>query len=152
MLLLQPHSFSWQIPVPRWKFCPGAEQAVYLSHTLVPALPSCEIFLLPCLPPPLSGFDIPALKGVPQCPNLTRQGTGELSSSVPLQNVARHSLSSPNPSLCPQAGGFCLKPKKLFRYCLTITEFIDCTSLQSSPGMISSCIELSEARNDMSVD
>lgn len=60
--------------------------------------------------------------------------------------------SSPNPSLCPQAGGFSLKPCELFRCCLTMTEFIDCTSLQSSPGMISSCIELSGAKNDTSVD
>lgn len=59
---------------------------------------------------------------------------------------------NPNPSFCPLAGGFTLKPWKLFRYCLTITEVIDCTNLQSSPGTISSCTELSGAKNDMTMD
>lgn len=134
-----------------WKFCSGAKQAVHLSHTLAALTTRESLFLLSCLPPPFSGSDIPALRGVPQHPNLTRQGTGEPSPSVLLQNMARLSLQF-NPFLCPQAGGFSPKPWKLFRYCLTITEVTDCTSHQSCPGMISSCIELSGAKNDMSVD
>lgn len=75
-------AFHGKTPMPCRKLCSGAKQAVYLCHTLVPALPGCESFLLSCLTPPFSGCDIPALRGAPQCPNFTKQDTGEPSPSV----------------------------------------------------------------------
>lgn len=65
--------------------------------------------------------------------------------------VTRHSLQS-KPLFLSSGRWFLSETLRIVRYCVTITEVIDCTSLWRSPGMISSCTELSEAKNDMSVD
>lgn len=134
-------------PMPCRKLCSGAKQAVYLCHTLVPALSGCESFLLSCLTPPFSGCDIEVHLNVQISPSRTRGSLHLLCS----YRVTRHSLQS-KPLFLSSGRWFLSETLLIVRYCLSITEAIDCTSLWRSPGMISSCTELSEAKNDMSVD
>lgn len=72
-----------------------------------------------CILPPSSGCDISALRGAPHPPNPTRQSTGESTPSLHPWAVPRRSCPhTPNPSCCPQAGGF----STFFFFCKVLSQ------------------------------
>lgn len=135
-------AFLGKIPMPWWKFCSGAKQAVYLYQlSLAVRSFSCPAFHhhFPdvIFQPSTSKSHQAGHRGAFTFCTPTEYGQTLHPIQTPL-SVLRQVVSLQNPGSCSSI--------------LTITEVTDCTSHQSSPGMISSCIELSGAKNDMSVD